>query len=125
MKAPFKYSAGKSREAKLIASLAPIFYDRVIEPFGGSAALSFYLEKPAIIGYTRLNSIFTLRAIRDHWEDIEDYIEHVKQLTIVEREAEYYIQRDNYYNYNNGMNPSSTLNLLMARTLDLLKTAMF
>lgn len=49
MKKLFKWPGGKSKEIKHIMSLMPVEYDRVVEPFAGSAALSFYLERPAVI----------------------------------------------------------------------------
>ena len=97
MKPIFKYSGGKSREAKLITSLAPFAFDRVIEPFAGSGAIAFHLEKPCILGDTRLNNVATLRAVRDNFEEVNSYIEHIRTLNIEDREKEYYIQRDDNF----------------------------
>jgi DNA adenine methylase len=65
MKAIFKYSGGKTREAPFLASLLPTAINKIVEPFGGSGALSFYSEKPAIIGDTRADAVNCLQVIQD------------------------------------------------------------
>jgi DNA adenine methylase len=49
MKKLFKWPGGKSRELKIIKQLLPENFDNVVEPFAGSAAVAFSLEKPAVL----------------------------------------------------------------------------
>lgn len=49
MKPIVKYQGGKTRELPLIKQLLPSDFSRVIEPFCGGAAVSFELQKPAIL----------------------------------------------------------------------------
>lgn len=109
MKPIFKYSGGKSRELKLIKKLLPNNFDekinRVVEPFAGSAAVAFGLEKPAIISDLRENNIKTFEAVRDNFNEIYDYIENIKKEANNHTEekyteflnGEYYRQRDEMF----------------------------
>lgn len=65
MKPLFKYSGGKSKEVKSILTIMPEKFDRVIEPFAGGAALSFYLGKPSILSDIRENVINTYNVVAD------------------------------------------------------------
>jgi DNA adenine methylase len=49
MKKIFKWPGGKTRELKTLEQLLPPSFERLVEPFAGSAALAFHLEKPAIL----------------------------------------------------------------------------
>ena len=44
-----KYQGGKTKELSLIKQLLPKEFKAVIEPFCGGAAVSFDLQKPAIL----------------------------------------------------------------------------
>ena len=45
MKKLFKWPGGKKQETKRIVELLPQTIDTVVEPFAGSAAIAFHLEK--------------------------------------------------------------------------------
>jgi len=108
MKPIFKYSGGKSKELKLIKQLLPNNFDeikRVVEPFAGSAAVAFGLEKPAIISDVRENNIKTFEAVRDNFDEVFNYIEDIKNKIDEYDESsyteflmeEYYRQRDEMF----------------------------
>lgn len=109
MKPIFKYSGGKSRELKLIKELLPDNFDekinKVVEPFAGSAAVAFGLEKPAIISDLRENNIRTFEAVRDNFDQVFEYIEDIKNKISEYDESsyteflnkEYYRQRDDMF----------------------------
>jgi len=89
MKPIFKYSGGKSRELKTIKSLLPKEFKRIVEPFSGSAAVSFGLEIPAILSDLRENNIKTFEAVRDNYNDVSQYIEDLKSKNVEFLEKEY------------------------------------
>lgn len=104
MKPIFKYSGGKSKELKLIRQLLPDNFEdikNVVEPFAGSAAVSFGLEKPAIISDLRENNIKTFEAIRDNFESVYNYIESLKDKDVEFLNVEYYKQRDDNFGITN------------------------
>ena len=76
MKKLFKWPGGKSSEIKHIMALMPVEYDRVVEPFAGSAALSFYLEKPAIINDLDTQVTNFYACLQKDWQKLHDLIEH-------------------------------------------------
>lgn len=96
MKPIYKYSGGKSRELKKIRELMPLSFDRVIEPFAGSGAVAFGLEKPMVVSDTRLNNIATFRCIQDKqsFPLLMEWIEHLKTLEVEQLEKVFYEQRD-------------------------------
>lgn len=49
MKKIFKWPGGKTRELKTLEQFLPPSFERLVEPFAGSAALAFHLEKPAVL----------------------------------------------------------------------------
>jgi|13_taG_2_1085334.scaffolds.fasta_scaffold00293_29 DNA adenine methylase len=49
MKKLFKWPGGKKQETKRIVELLPQTIDTVVEPFAGSAAIAFHLEKKSVI----------------------------------------------------------------------------
>lgn len=97
MKPAFKYSGGKSKELKHIIPLLPEFSGRLIEPFAGGAALSFKLERPAVLTDIRENVINCYRVLATRFNEINSHIEYWKTLTIEEREKLYYHYRDNEF----------------------------
>jgi DNA adenine methylase len=103
MKPPFKYSGGKSREIKNILPLMPKEWNRIIEPFAGGAALSFYLEKPAILCDIRENNIKTFEAVRDNFDSVYEYIQELKTKDTEYLEKEYYRQRDTMFGCKNSV----------------------
>lgn len=97
MKSPFKYSGGKTKEIPFIETLLPTCYDNVVEPFSGSAAVSFFLEKPSVVCDTRLNNIATFRSIRDNFDDLNDWCERLRGMSQEELKDVYYYQRDEMF----------------------------
>lgn len=96
MKPIFKYSGGKKREAKYIASLMGQ-HDRIVEPFCGSAALSFYLEKPALVTDVRKDVITTLNVVKSKelYPQLQKRCDDLSQVTAIEDlERVFYQQRD-------------------------------
>ena len=100
MKAPFKYSGGKTREFPRIREFLPSNFNRTIEPFAGSAAVSFLIEKPAVLCDTRHNNIATFKAIANErdWIALKEWIAVMKQKSIEELNTYYYEQRDGMWN---------------------------
>jgi len=87
MKKLFKWPGGKSKEIKQIMALMPVEYDRVVEPFAGSAALSFYLEKPAIIFDLDTQVTNFYACLKADWQRLANLIE-------VERVCPYMLRDD-------------------------------
>ena len=103
MKPIFHYSGNKSKEAKYIKSLMPPQTQRIVEPFGGSAALSFALEKPAIIGDVRENNIITLQQFKQHGEELLLFFTELQQKSTEELQELYYYWRDEMYGNNDPL----------------------
>ena len=96
MKPIFKYSGGKSRELKTIKKLIPNNFNRVIEPFAGSVAVSFGIEKPMVLNDIRHNNMATFRAVqnKEYFEQLMGWVSHLSTLAVDELEKVYYEQRD-------------------------------
>lgn len=93
MKTFFKYQGGKSREIKRMSKMFPNRIKRVVEPFAGSAAVAFSLEKPALISDINEDSINLLQVVKDPlmFKHLMEQVEfHIKQGP---SEEEYYRQR--------------------------------
>jgi DNA adenine methylase len=102
MKPIFKYSGGKSKEIKIIEKYLPQAINRVIEPFSGSAALSFHLEKESIISDVRENNIITFEKVRDNFDEIHSKLDEIKKIKdIKELERIYYFYRDEKFQTKN------------------------
>lgn len=100
MKAAFKYSGGKTKELKHILGIMPDTksISKIIEPFAGGAALSFHLEKPAVLTDIRENVINCYQKLAsDDFSRIQEKIEEWKQMDINEREKLYYFYRDDCF----------------------------
>lgn len=94
MKSFFKYMGGKSREIPTISTMLPNNIDRVIEPFSGSAVVSFHLEKPAVISDINSDVINLFKVVKDKFMfyQLNDLISfHLKKGA---SEEEYYKQRN-------------------------------
>ena len=98
MKPIFKYSGGKSREAKFITSLInKNKYSRIVEPFCGGAAISFYLEMPALVTDIRKDILITFNVVKDKegYEILQNRCNELsKELDIKKLEEVFYYQRD-------------------------------
>jgi DNA adenine methylase len=75
MKKLFKWPGGKSSEIKQITALMPTSYDRIVEPFAGSAALSFHLERPAIINDLDAQVMNFYACLQKDWQQLHSLIE--------------------------------------------------
>ncbi|AYD80884.1 DNA methyltransferase [Klebsiella phage KP179] len=98
MKPIFKYSGGKSKELKHIKKVLPSF-KRLVEPFAGGAAVSFALEKPALISDIRENVINCYKTLADEtsFNIVMKNIEIWKSMDIEEREKLFYKFRDDEF----------------------------
>lgn len=98
MKAPFKYSGGKTREAKYLKSLLPSSgVTRIVEPFAGSCAFSFYVEKPALVSDVRPDVVTTLQVIQSPtlFPLLKERLDALSVVDDVEKlKGEFYRQRD-------------------------------
>lgn len=100
MKPIFKYSGGKKRESKFITSLIDNDFLRVVEPFAGSAAVSFLLEKPALIADVRKDVILTFLAVKSkkNYPKLQKRCDELSKITDVSLlEKEFYHQRDDMW----------------------------
>lgn len=80
MKKLFKWPGGKTKELKNITARMPREFNRCVEPFAGSAALSFYLEKPAIINDLDWQIINFYQCLADDWQTLKDKVEEARVL---------------------------------------------
>jgi DNA adenine methylase len=107
MKSPFKYSGGKSREAKFLTSLVNVnSTQRIVEPFAGSAAFAFFLEKPALISDVRKDVITTLEVIQDNklYPLLQEKLDSLRRETDIKLlEKEFYVQRDQFWKSENKL----------------------
>lgn len=71
MKAIYKYSGGKTREAKFLSTLAPKNFTRLVEPFAGSCAFAFHMEKPALVSDVREDVVTCLQVAKDPVKFVE------------------------------------------------------
>ena len=100
MKPIFKYSGGKSREAKFISSLTKNEHLRTVEPFCGSAAMSFFYEKPALVTDIRKDVITTLQTVKDKnlYPALQRRVDELSKETNIEKlEKHFYEQRDDMW----------------------------
>lgn len=100
MKPIFKYSGGKKREAKFLATLVDPNSKRIVEPFCGGAALSFYLEKPALVADVRKDVITTLNVVKDAalYPEFQRRCDDLSKVTdVTELERTFYAQRDDMW----------------------------
>jgi DNA adenine methylase len=95
----FKYSGGKKRECKFLKSILPQI-NRIVEPFAGSCALAFYLEKPALVSDVRSDVITTLRVVQDQklYPLLQERIDELSSVNDkLKLKDEFYLQRDNNF----------------------------
>ena len=98
MKPIFSYAGNKYKEANYIKSLMPNNWNRIVEPFGGSAAFSFALETThALIGDVRENNIITLEKFQQDGPKILEYFNSIKDYTKKELEQLFYYNRDELF----------------------------
>lgn len=90
-----KYQGGKTKELPLIKQLMPKEFNRVIEPFSGGAAVSFALEKPAILNDINkcVTNLYCIVA-SDQYPELQNKIDLIKTLDHDGLEKEYYAARE-------------------------------
>lgn len=96
----FKYSGGKKRESKFIAGLMGTEHTRTVEPFCGSAALSFYFNKPALVADVRSDVVTTLNVVKNPelYPELQCRCDKLSSVTDVKvLETEFYVQRDDMW----------------------------
>ena len=105
----FKYSGGKKRECKLLQQLTFTQInkaERIVEPFAGSAAFSFSLEKPALISDVRSDVINVYNVVqhKKKYYQLQKKIDELKLITDVKLlEKEFYHQRDDMWKTDNDV----------------------
>jgi DNA adenine methylase len=106
MKPFYKYPGGKSKEIKnILPYLNKIKYERIVEPFAGGAALSFFLEKPSLVADINDNVSNIFNVVKDE-KLFPLLIEKINSTNINEGDNKlhleklYYHYRDNEYGNN-------------------------
>ena len=108
----FIYMGAKGSELPQIKSLLPDFSGRVIEPFAGSAAVAFDLERPAVLNdWNRdvMNLYEVVQGVQS-FLDLQSRLNYWASLSGKDLEAEYYLCRD----YLNGKDWSDTVSMAEA-----------
>ena len=114
MKKLFKWPGGKSRELKLITKMLPQDINCVVEPFAGSAALSFYLEMPAVLNDLDKHIINLYNVIANHSDYIKlsNMIKAAKTLPFIKKDdplrGKVYSLEDEYYKQRIALNDNNT-----------------
>lgn len=91
-----KYMGGKSRELPLIKELLPQNFQRVIEPFCGGAAISFYLGSSSILNdiHKDLINLYSVVANENLYPNLQQEVNYIKTLEHDELEKKFYEARD-------------------------------
>tara|TARA_B100000131_G_C18095745_1_gene603958 strand:+ start:1108 stop:1959 length:852 start_codon:yes stop_codon:yes gene_type:complete len=91
-----KYQGGKSKELPIIKSLLPKEFKAVIEPFCGGAAVSFALEKEALLLDINPAVINLYKAIQDPFlfQDVFSEVCYLKTLSHDALQEKYYTARE-------------------------------
>lgn len=95
---------GKSREIPRMTPMFPNEIKRVIEPFAGSCAVAFSLEKPALVSDINFDAINLLQVVKNpiYFDQLHQMV--LKAIEDGPQEKEYYQQR-NILNDPNEKNP--------------------
>jgi len=96
MKPLVKYQGGKSREIKFISQIMPSEFNRIVEPFCGGAAVSFYFEKPAVLCDTNWDIINLYKSVAEQ-QGLRRLCNEVRELLKADHnllEERYYIARE-------------------------------
>lgn len=102
MKPLVKYQGGKSKEIKHILPRLPKTINRVIEPFCGGAALSFYLQKPSLLNDTNwyIINLYQTVSSKKYYSSLYNFVDRVKTYDREQLERLYYRSRK-VFNSNN------------------------
>ena len=75
-----KYQGGKTKELPLIKQLMPTEFNRVIEPFTGGAAVSFALEKPAVLNDINRDviNLYSIVANEELYPQLQIKVDYIK-----------------------------------------------
>ena len=110
MKKIFKWPGGKGREIKRVLPLMPQGYKTIVEPFSGSAALSFFLEKDCILNDLDRDIYNFYNVVKDDQDfvDLMAKIHHAKSIPFVNKDSQargnVYSLEDEYYKQRNVLN---------------------
>lgn len=85
---------GKSREIPRMTPMFPKQIKRVVEPFGGSCAVAFHLEKPSLVSDINFDAINLLQVVKNPIYFDQLYQMVLKAIEEGPQEKEYYKQRD-------------------------------
>jgi DNA adenine methylase len=109
MKPIFKYPGGKSREIKNILPFITAAGEikRIVEPFSGSAALSFFLEKPSLMSDVNDDAINLYKVVQSE-SLFPLLLELIKKSNVVENNVKhlekiYYAYRDGEFGNNDPL----------------------
>jgi DNA adenine methylase len=91
-----KYQGGKTKELPLIKQLMPTEFNRVIEPFTGGAAVSFALEKPAVLNDINRDviNLYSIVANEELYPQLQIKVDYIKGLEHDDLQEEYYAARE-------------------------------
>lgn len=98
-----KYQGGKSKELPTIKQF--ISGDRIVEPFAGGAAVSFYAQKPAVLQDVNRNVINLYEVVAS-----EDFIELYNKVNEL-KQADHDILEECYYEARDYLNSSDETGL--------------
>lgn len=106
MKKLFKWPGGKTKELKIIEKLMPNEFDTLIEPFAGSAALSFHLERKCWVNdrYDLITNLYTVVANPMAYTKLLEMFENAKKMSVDEIKELFYMSRD-YLNQDEDHDP--------------------
>ena len=108
MKKLFKWPGGKKQEIKRIEALLPKKIDTVVEPFAGSAAVAFHLEKKSVVNDLDkdIANFYEAIASPSDYVKVDSLIKHAasnipyarkddpNRINLHTLEDEFYLQRD-------------------------------
>lgn len=106
MRKLFKWPGGKTRELKVIEDLMPKKFDLLIEPFAGSAALSFHLERDCWVNdrYDMIINLYKIVGNPAAYLKLISMLENAKKMKGKELEDLFYDARS-YLNQNEDNDP--------------------
>ena len=117
MKPITKYQGGKTREIRLIETLKPKFFSRIIEPFCGGAAVSFHYGYPSILNDLNQPLINLYKVVQsEEFPSLLHKVARTKEMEHDELERVYYESRE-LINSENGSELERAYALIVIKQL--------